>query len=156
MIITLLPRRTSFAILAACAFLGPTGLSLAQVETIDPNPTMPYDMSREIGTYGSSRGGMGLGRGPSVPGQAREENPAETLLRDIEGTNYGRYTGRAIFSPRESQGTQRVEGRSGAAAVPSGGRPENRWRYRYFQGRWWYWTDDHRWSYFNGRRWVSR
>ncbi|HVA47021.1 MAG TPA: hypothetical protein VNH11_11700 [Pirellulales bacterium] len=156
-----LQRRMLAVLFATSAALCPAGLALAQVESLDPNPTMPYDMSRENGTYRSSRGGIGLGRGPSVPGQAREENPAETLLRDIEGTNYGRYTGRAIF-PQGVEGRKQPAARreapaggvSRAAAAPSGGRPENRWRYRFFQGRWWYWTSDHQWSYFNGVRWT--
>ncbi|HEX7447469.1 MAG TPA: hypothetical protein VF306_07985 [Pirellulales bacterium] len=38
-------------------------------------------------------------------------------------------------------------------AAPSG-RPENNWRYRNENGRWWYWSSDNRWSYFNGSRWT--
>lgn len=34
------------------------------------------------------------------------------------------------------------------------GRPENHWRYRFRNGRWWYWTVDDNWSYFNGDAWV--
>ena len=34
------------------------------------------------------------------------------------------------------------------------GRPENQWRYRLYDGRWWYWTNDDNWSYFNGDAWV--
>lgn len=33
------------------------------------------------------------------------------------------------------------------------GQTANRWRYRFFEGRWWYWMPDNQWSYFNGRRW---
>jgi hypothetical protein len=39
-------------------------------------------------------------------------------------------------------------------AAPTSGQAENRWRYRFSQGRWWYWKPDHQWSYFDGSRWV--
>jgi hypothetical protein len=39
--------------------------------------------------------------------------------------------------------------------LPLGGQPENRWRYRYTNGRWWYWTRENRWSYFDGRQWIA-
>lgn len=106
----------------------------AQVESIDPNPTMPFDMSRDFG-YGRSNSGGRFGRDPARPGQPRGVNPAETLLKDMEGTNYGRYSGRVM------------------GAAPRGGRPENRWRYRYYRDQWWYWTKENRWAYFDGRRW---
>jgi hypothetical protein len=44
--------------------------------------------------------------------------------------------------------------RAAATTTVTTGRPENRWRYRFFRGRWWYWTPDNRWSYFNGSRWT--
>jgi hypothetical protein len=34
------------------------------------------------------------------------------------------------------------------------GLPENSWRYRQSQGRWWYWSDKNSWSFFNGDIWV--
>lgn len=37
---------------------------------------------------------------------------------------------------------------------PPTGRPENRWRYRLYNGRWWYWANDRSWSFFNGDAWV--
>jgi hypothetical protein len=67
-------------------------IAQAQVETIDPNPTMPRDVGGRLTYRGHSGGGVRLGR--ETP---REENPAETLLRSIDGTNYGRATGHSIF-----------------------------------------------------------
>lgn len=52
------------------------------------------------------------------------------------------------FSPPASRHT--IGTRSG----PEGGRPENQWRYRFYDGRWWYWTANNQWSYYNGRRWT--
>lgn len=40
-----------------------------------------------------------------------------------------------------------------AAALRPVGAPQNRWRYQYSDGRWWYWTPENRWSYFDGRHW---
>ena len=121
------------AILAAATALCGARAALGQVEILEPNPTQPYDIDTDF-SYGPS-GGAKFGRAPSKPGQPRDENPAETLLRGMEGTNYGRYTGHAV------------------AIAPRGGRPENAWRYRFHRGRWWYLTPSRRWSYFDGRRW---
>jgi hypothetical protein len=52
----------------------------------------------------------------------------------------------AAAAPKEAQP---------GSAAPAGGRPENRWRYRFVRGRWWYWMPDRRWSYFDGNRWVA-
>jgi hypothetical protein len=35
------------------------------------------------------------------------------------------------------------------------GEPANAWRYVLYNGRWWYWTPDDQWAFFNGRRWVT-
>jgi hypothetical protein len=33
--------------------------------------------------------------------------------------------------------------------------PPDQWRYRWFEGRWWYWTPDHRWMRYNDNgQWV--
>jgi hypothetical protein len=38
--------------------------------------------------------------------------------------------------------------------TPPTGRPENAWRYRLYNGRWWYWSKDKTWEYFTGDVWV--
>ena len=38
--------------------------------------------------------------------------------------------------------------------TPPAGKSENHWRYRLHDGRWWYWTNDDSWSFFNGDTWV--
>ena len=35
------------------------------------------------------------------------------------------------------------------------GEPENAWRYKHYNGRWWYWMPDDQWAFFNGRQWVT-
>lgn len=122
-------------ILGIGAGLCSMSVALAQVETIEPNPTQPYDIDTDFG-YGPTTGDAHFGRGPARPGQPLDENPAETMLREIEGTNYGHYTGHVLTS-----------------TIP-GGWEENRWRYRLYRGRWWYWTPARRWDYFDGRRWL--
>jgi len=37
---------------------------------------------------------------------------------------------------------------------PPRGRPENRWRYRFHRGTWWYWTAGNSWAHWNGDMWV--
>ncbi len=39
--------------------------------------------------------------------------------------------------------------------APLDGAPNNRWRYRYYAGGWWYWLPEKRWSYFDGVRWKT-
>lgn len=34
------------------------------------------------------------------------------------------------------------------------GKPENQWRYQFYHGRWWFWSADEKWSFFNGDLWV--
>lgn len=45
--------------------------------------------------------------------------------------------------------------RRGAANAPRGGRRENRWRYEFYNGYWWYWTPDNRWAFYSGERWID-
>jgi hypothetical protein len=132
--LTLTRIQKLFAVLAALVLYN-VRTGTAQVETIEPNPTQPFDIDTDF-PYSSKHGGARFGRGPTRPGQPREQNPAETMLREIEGTNYGHHTGHALLTPR------RV------------GQPENRWRCRFYRGRWWYWTPERRWSYFDGRHWM--
>lgn len=165
---TFLPRRLLVALCAAATMLFQADDTLAQVGVLNPNPTMPSDVPLGSGAYGSS-GGIGIGRGPTPPGPGREKNPAKTMLKSLEGTNYGRYRGRVLYSPdsANSAGSAPVQSDPSSAeapraarrgqlvvTMPAGGRPENRWRYQFSQGRWWYEMDGGRWSYFNGSRWV--
>jgi hypothetical protein len=38
--------------------------------------------------------------------------------------------------------------------IAPAGKPDNHWRYRLYNGRWWYWASDDSWSFFNGDTWV--
>ncbi|HEX5446988.1 MAG TPA: hypothetical protein VFW87_24450, partial [Pirellulales bacterium] len=50
----------------------------------------------EIEARNRSSSGPGIGRTVVGPARRADENPAETMLRSIEGTNYGHRTGRAM------------------------------------------------------------
>jgi hypothetical protein len=49
--------------------------------------------------------------------------------------------------------------RAQSSARRGAGDADNRWRYRYHNGRWWYWQGDRgtgRWLYYNNNRWYDR
>lgn len=37
----------------------------------------------------------------------------------------------------------------------AGGRVPDDWRYRFHNGRWWYWMTNRQWSYWNGAEWAE-
>lgn len=86
-------------LLALIAIIGGAS-GVAYGQGLNPNPLMPagvgsasdVDMSR-----GDQQAGGPLGRGMGGVG-ARDENPADTLLREMNGTNYRRRRGRNTFA----------------------------------------------------------
>ena len=70
----------------------------AQVEALERNPLEPEGVGAdiELEARNQSSGGPGIGRTVVGPARRADENPAETMLRSIEGTNYGHRTGRAM------------------------------------------------------------
>lgn len=91
----------------AVLFVGEGNVGLAQ--SSNPNPLLPsgvgsasdVDMSR-----GNQSSGGRLGRGVRADGRL-DENPADTLLKGINGSNYGRQTGRNTFDPRRRSAAYR-------------------------------------------------
>lgn len=61
----------------------------------------------------------------------------------------------AALGSRSAHSRSAVRGSRSASSGPRGGRPENRWRYQYYNGYWWYWTPNNRWAFFSGRRWID-
>jgi hypothetical protein len=104
--IRVLMRRTR---LFGCATLVLAGASMAFGQGLNPNPLLPsgvgsasdVDMSRGYGPGGA------LGRGI---GGAGDVNPADTLLKEMDGSNYGRRTGRSTLSDprRRTSGYRRL------------------------------------------------
>ena len=41
-----------------------------------------------------------------------------------------------------------------AAATQPAGNPANRWRYRFYNGQWWFYHPSNHWSYWNGNAWT--
>jgi hypothetical protein len=80
------------AVLANC------GYGFAQTETLNPNPLLPSGVGSGS-DVDRSRGGPGspIGRGVGPGGNILDENPADTLLREINGSNNSRRTGRFMF-----------------------------------------------------------
>lgn len=62
---------------------------------------------------------------------------------------------KAATSGRHMTSRSVIRGTRRASPDRRVGRPENRWRYEYYNGYWWYWTPERRWAFFNGRRWID-
>lgn len=118
---TLIACRAWLTAFVAIMF-GNVGLTYAQTGTINPNPLQPsgvgsasdVDMSR-----GGLYSGRGIGRGVGPTGPALDENPADTLLKEINGSNNSRRTGRYIFGDprRRTSGYRAVTAKIEEGAV---------------------------------------
>ncbi|HVA48865.1 MAG TPA: hypothetical protein VNH11_21035 [Pirellulales bacterium] len=100
------------AIAASGSLLFVAATANAQVESLDPNPTLPAGVGSasdlEEYHHGSSAGAhIGRAIGGRVDGA--DENPADIMLRDIGGTNRGRRTGHAALRGRAVRDAQRIE-----------------------------------------------
>lgn len=102
----------TLAILADC------GVGFGQTGSLNPNPLQPSGVGSRAGSdIGITRGGGGTGMGRGVgPTGSLDENPADTLLKDINGTNYGRRTGSYMFK-RQTSGYRGVAPKFEGGAV---------------------------------------
>ncbi|HEX7375893.1 MAG TPA: hypothetical protein VF278_02215 [Pirellulales bacterium] len=105
-------------ICSSCLFaLAVVGLPAERLfaQQLNPNPLQPSGVgSANDMNYGRG-GGDGRGLGRSAPG---EENPADTLLKEMNGTNNGRRTGRNAFSPRRrTAGYRALNGKVEGTAI---------------------------------------
>lgn len=78
--------------------------------------------------------------GPDLRGAAPGHKPTKEELRAVENLILPR------FRSAPGNSTSPIASTHGAAG----------WRYRYFNGRWWYWRLNETWAYWDGARWVSR
>jgi hypothetical protein len=102
----------------AIALLADSGVSFGQTESLNPNPLLPSGVGSGSDVDRSRGGGGGLGIGRGVgPANSRDENPADILLKDINGTNNGRRTGSNMFK----QDRRRTSGYRGVAFKFEGG-----------------------------------
>jgi hypothetical protein len=86
--------------------------ALAQVESLNPNPTLPAGVGSagELEKYhhGTTRGThMGREIGGRLNGA--EMNPADIMLRELGGTHSGRHTGHALIRGEPVHAAQRIE-----------------------------------------------
>ncbi|MGH7134500.1 MAG: hypothetical protein ACREHD_02105 [Pirellulales bacterium] len=103
--------RPVWILVTSCVFLAASAAH-AQVESLNPNPTWPAGTgsASELEEYhhGSSAGAkMGRAIGGRVDGA--DKNPAEMMLRELNGTNRGRRTGHAAIRGEPVRAAQRVE-----------------------------------------------
>lgn len=65
----------------------------------------------------------------------------------------------APAAPRDvtAQANKRAEASKPADpnAPPSADPEGERWRYRFYHGRWWYWLPSERWVIWNGKKWID-
>lgn len=72
---------------------------------------------------------------------------------DPHAANYVRFAEKLRREIVGNSGVDELLDERGRDGIP--GRPENRWRYRLFEGRWWYWAPDGHWWFYDGHRWVA-
>jgi hypothetical protein len=61
-----------------------------------------------------------------------------------------------IVATPDPVGGARIDARAGVRPGAPAGSKANNWRYRQFDGRWWYWTPQNRWMWYSDDgRWVD-
>lgn len=100
----------SWALLVGVAALSVSAICQAQVVGTPLEPS-GVGSGRELGPYSDRTGGGALG-GPAGRGV---RNPADTLLRELNGTNNGRRRGQAAFRGRPVRDAERYDRTQGQA-----------------------------------------
>jgi len=90
----------------AIALLASAGanVGLAQVETLNPNPLESQGVGSGLGPYRSGGAGTGNGLRSTGPG----DNPAGTLLRDLNGPLYDQGRGRVRITGPALEASRRA------------------------------------------------
>ena len=107
--------------LSASGALFVASITHAQVEALNPNPTLPAGTSSASeleGYHHGSTAGTRIGREIGGRVDGADKNPAEMMLRELNGTNRGRRTGRAAIRGGAVRAALRVE--TYRRALPSG------------------------------------
>lgn len=114
-----------YELILAAGLATPSSQALAQY-----NPLLPAGVGSGTeysgGYYG---GGAGIGRGKGPVPEGGDANPAETLLRQMEGTNYGHHTGHAYFRGQPASRAARVRRSTPASRPPATVRYDRRGDY---------------------------
>lgn len=98
--------------LSASGVLFAASIAHAQVEALNPNPTLPAGTgsASDLEEYHhGSTAGTRIGREIGGRVDGADENPADIMLRDIGGSNRGRRTGRAAIRGAPVRAALRVE-----------------------------------------------
>lgn len=117
-------KKCCLAAAAMFAALSAANLAFAQVESLNPNPLQPSGVGSGPvgGPYGYGRtsdGRMGIGIGPKASGG--NENPAETLLREMFRSKFKRPTGSVRFHGKEVREARKFDTKlSGMPALEGG------------------------------------
>ena len=94
----------SVLVLCSAAMLATATSAFAQTERLNPNPLQPSGVGSGS-DVDRTRGGGGaqFGRGVGPGGSQLDENPADTLLRGLGGSNAGRRSGQYMFGDPRRQ-----------------------------------------------------
>lgn len=131
----------------ALSFLALASPAVAQVSTDDGGGISSVRDRNDIADGGESDDDAGL---------RSDANKNDDLDEFITPSRRGSDEGpEAALGSRPARSRGAVRGSRRESAGPRGGRPENRWRYQYYNGYWWYWTANNRWAFFSGRRWID-
>lgn len=57
----------------------------------------------------------------------------------------------SIFAAEEPQLAASAKSSTVGPAQPAG----DAWRYKYHEGRWWYWMPSNSWAWYDGRQWIA-
>lgn len=97
--------RTVIVVFSAALF-ATAGSTFGQTERLNPNPLQPSGVGSGS-DVDRTRGGGGtqFGRGVGPGGNLSDENPADTLLRGLGGSNAGRRSGQSMFGDPRRQST---------------------------------------------------
>lgn len=87
--------------------------------------------------------------------QLLEARQAERVERELATLRAELREARRLERSRvaQSRGAMKDDRSSEKATERTAGNPS--WRYRYYQGRWWYWRPSKSWAVYDQGRWVS-
>jgi hypothetical protein len=117
-----------------------SGLPAPLQDTTNPTATNPNNPNNNPITNNPNATGSNL------------NNPATTTDRNANNPNPNtNATGPANTGGRAETGSESRTDRSGER----GNRDDNQWRYRFYNGVWWYWLPENRWVYWSNGAWLD-
>lgn len=131
----------------------------------DPNSALDFGAVRGAGAASvgeNFRGNLGA----VAPGQTRDlgqglpassiPSPSMSLRRAPDlSPNLRELAPEVRGKPSKSIEQSLILPRFRVSAVEQPRQGGDKWRFRYYQGRWWYWMPSNEWSYWDGARWRN-